>query len=67
VWDQGLSTKSLRECQARIASFAGLLADKLEEFGRAEVNVTPWCTYFGFDVMADIAFNKPFNVLRGGE
>lgn len=67
VWDQGLSIKSLREYQARITTLADLLADQLSAFGGEAVNATRWFTYFGFDVMAAVAFNTSFNMLRDGK
>lgn len=41
----------------------GRLADQLEERVGQVVNVTQWISYFSFDTMGELAFNKSFGML----
>jgi cytochrome P450 len=68
VWDQGFSIKALPGYNSRIAS---AIADLLEIIDREcdkPINITEWFSYFTFDIVEDLGFNKKTGVLRkGGE
>ncbi|KAL9127724.1 MAG: hypothetical protein Q9217_003454 [Psora testacea] len=67
VWSQSFSDKALRGYESRIAEYNQALMDRLGEHGGHPVNAAKWFSYYGYDVMGCLAFNKDFGMLRSGE
>jgi hypothetical protein len=40
---------------------------QISAFGGKPIDVTAWMGFFGFDVMGDLAFGKPFDMLESGK
>ncbi|KAI1200960.1 putative cytochrome P450 oxidoreductase [Nemania serpens] len=67
VWDQGFTTKALLAYDSRITKAVNQLLHVLEERRNEPINITDWFTFFVFDVMEDLAFNKSANMLVDGK
>lgn len=67
VWDRAFSSKSLRDYEPRVAKYTSQLLAQLEARIGTPVNMTNWISFYGFDVMGDLAFGKSFDMLRSGE
>ncbi|KAH6605547.1 Cytochrome P450 [Trichoderma cornu-damae] len=67
VWDQGFSTKALLGYDYRVTQAINDFLRVLDRDHKQPINVTKWFSFFGFDVMEDLAFNKASNLLRDGE
>lgn len=67
VWSPAFSDKALRGYETRIAPYAETLARQLAAFSGKSVNVAEWFNFYSFDVMADLAFGNPLDMLSKGE
>ncbi|KAI8952903.1 putative cytochrome P450 oxidoreductase [Xylaria longipes] len=67
VWDQGFSTKALLGYDCRITKAINQLLPAIEEHRGRPIDITQWFTFFVFDVMEDLAFNKSSNMLADGK
>ena len=66
AWDRGFSTKALRNYEPRVASFTAEFEHRIVSFEVKAVNISAWSNYFSFDVTGDLAYSKPFDMLRTG-
>jgi cytochrome P450 len=66
AWDQGFSTKALRNYESRIDGFAASFEQQMDAFAGKPMNISDWSNYFSFDVVGDLAYGKPFDMLREG-
>jgi len=55
---------ALCEYEDRIARYAQELYLDISECTGVSMNMTSWARYFSFDVMGDLAFGRPFNMMR---
>lgn len=67
IWAPAFSDKALRGYQARIEKFNDMLLQKLENASGQPVNATKWFSLYSFDVMGDLGFGEPFDMLESGE
>ena len=67
IWDMGFSQKALDVYEPRVLHYATQLSTAFNAFGSKPVNATAWFSYFGFDVMSELTFGKPMNMLRDGK
>ncbi|KAI0534986.1 putative cytochrome P450 oxidoreductase [Xylaria digitata] len=67
VWDQGFSTKALLGYDPRITKAINQLLNVIEEQRGRPIDITQWISFFVFDVMEDLAFNKSSNMLTDGK
>ncbi|OQE44781.1 hypothetical protein PENCOP_c002G03928 [Penicillium coprophilum] len=67
VWDQGFSTRALRDYEPRVFRYTEQLVQVLEREVGNQINIAQWFNYYSFDVMGDLAFGKSFNMLIDGK
>ncbi|OKP14021.1 Tryprostatin B 6-hydroxylase [Penicillium subrubescens] len=67
VWDQGFSSRALRDYEPRVSHYTGQLIDAIEKQLGSSVDISRWFNYYSFDVMGDLAFGKSFNMLIDGK
>jgi cytochrome P450 len=67
VWEPGFSIKSLRNYERRILKYGAKLIEQISSFGGQPINATQWVSFFGFDLMGDLAFGRPFDMLESGK
>ncbi|KAI0506267.1 cytochrome P450 monooxygenase-like protein [Xylaria bambusicola] len=66
VWDQGFSTKALLGYDPRITIAISQLLNVINKQRSKPIDITKWFTFFTFDIMESLAFNKSSNMLAGG-
>ncbi|KAI1104955.1 cytochrome p450 monooxygenase [Jackrogersella minutella] len=66
VWDRGFSAKSLRDYEPRVARYTEMLLNQMEARVGTPINMTGWISFYGFDVMGDLAFGQSFDMLKTG-
>lgn len=57
---------ALRDYEPRVARYTDQLLAQLEKTKGNSIDMTTWFNFYSFDVMGDMAFGKPFNMLRDG-
>lgn len=57
---------ALRDYEPRVAKYTDQLLARLEKTKGTSIDMTTWFNFYTFDVMGDMAFGKPFNMLRDG-
>ncbi|KAL2838069.1 cytochrome P450 monooxygenase [Aspergillus pseudodeflectus] len=67
VWDQGFSSKALRDYEPRVTLYTNQLIEAIGKNVGNPMNMAKWFNYYSFDVMGDLAFGKPFNMLIDGK
>ncbi len=67
LWDMAFSQKALSEYEPRVLHYAEELVASLAAFDGRPANATAWFSYFAFDIMSEITFGKPLNMLRDGK
>ncbi|KAK5632141.1 hypothetical protein RRF57_007855 [Xylaria bambusicola] len=74
VWDQGFSTRGVSSLNLallgydpRITTAISQLLNAIDKQRSKPIDVTKWFTFFTFDIMESLAFNKSSNMLAGGE
>ncbi|OAL56028.1 cytochrome P450 [Pyrenochaeta sp. DS3sAY3a] len=67
IWDRGFSSKALKSYEERIQTYTLQLLHAITERKGSSMNMTDWFSFYSFDVMADLAFGKSFNMLLTGE
>ncbi|KAK2808753.1 hypothetical protein FQN50_004425 [Emmonsiellopsis sp. PD_5] len=58
---------ALRDYEPRVAKYTDDLAKQIKRFSGGPVNASKWFNYYSFDVMGDLAFAEPFNMLKDGK
>ncbi|RAQ58915.1 cytochrome P450 oxidoreductase [Aspergillus flavus] len=67
VWDQGFSSKALRDYEPRVSHYAKQLLEAVRKNVGKPMDMAKWFNYYSFDVMGDLSFGKSFNMLAGGQ
>ncbi|KAL3462033.1 cytochrome P450 monooxygenase [Aspergillus heterothallicus] len=67
VWDQGFSSRALRDYEPRVSHYTDQLIDAIERNLGSTMDVSKWFNYYSFDVMGDLAFGESFNMLVDGK
>ncbi|KAJ0418348.1 cytochrome P450 [Aspergillus carlsbadensis] len=67
VWDQGFSSKALRDYEPRVSYYTTQLIDAISKNVGKPMNIAKWFNYYSFDVMGDLSFGKSFNMLIDGK
>ncbi|KAL3442746.1 cytochrome P450 monooxygenase [Aspergillus insuetus] len=67
VWDQGFSSRALRDYEPRVSHYTNQLIDAIGKNVGRPMNMAKWFNYYSFDVMGDMAFGKPFDMLIDGK
>ena len=67
IWAPAFSDKALRGYEGRIKEYNDLLIDKFDELAGKPINVSKWFNLYSFDVMGDLGFGEPFDMLKSGE
>ena len=67
VWAPAFSDKALRGYEGRIKVYNDLLIEKIGEQSGKPVNASKWFNLYSFDVMGDLGFGEPFDMLKSGE
>ncbi|EGD94147.1 hypothetical protein TESG_01671 [Trichophyton tonsurans CBS 112818] len=66
TWDRGFSPKALSEYEPRVYQHCLDLVKQLSRLAGTPVDIGKWFKYFGFDVMGDLSFGRPFDMLTTG-
>ncbi|EDN08321.1 predicted protein [Histoplasma mississippiense (nom. inval.)] len=69
IWDRGLGIKALTTYEPKILGHCADLINQLIARSRngKPIEIGPWMNYFGFDVIGDVAFSKPFDMVKDGK
>ncbi|KAE8375424.1 cytochrome P450 [Aspergillus bertholletiae] len=67
VWDQAFSSKALRDYEPRVSSYIVQLLEAVRKNVGNPMDMAKWFNYYSFDVMGDLSFGKPFDMLVGGQ
>ncbi|KAJ5356144.1 Cytochrome P450 [Penicillium concentricum] len=67
AWDQGFSTRALRDYEPRVSYYTEQLIQVIEREVGNQINMAQWFNYYSFDVMGDLSFGKSFNMLIDGK
>jgi tryprostatin B 6-hydroxylase len=69
VWSPAFSDKALRAYAQRTGVYDDQLITRINAASHLEepMNVSKWFNYYSFDVMGDLAFGKPFDMLKNNE
>ena len=67
VWDRGFSTKALRSYEHRVKGYADVLLAEIRGSQGKPMNMAKWFNYYSFDVMGDLTFGRPFDMLKTGK
>ncbi|KAL2173995.1 cytochrome P450 monooxygenase-like protein [Thermothelomyces heterothallicus CBS 202.75] len=67
VWDQGFTTKAIQGYDPRITKAINQLLRAIDRHKGQPLDVSKWFSFFVFDVMEDLAFNKSSNMLENGQ
>lgn len=57
---------ALHGYEERVTRYANELVEQISSRPGQPVNVSTWFNYYSFDVMGDLAFGKPFDMLKSG-
>lgn len=57
---------ALRGYEERLTRYANELIEQISSRPGQPMNVSTWFNYYSFDVMGDLAFGKPFDMLKSG-
>ncbi|OAP58405.1 hypothetical protein AYL99_07495 [Fonsecaea erecta] len=63
-WDKGLAIKAITSYEPRLVRIIDVLKAKFDAYAGKEIDVGAFIDYFGFDAMADLAFNETFSFLE---
>ncbi|KAL2809999.1 cytochrome P450 [Aspergillus granulosus] len=58
---------ALRDYEPRVSHYTGQLIDAISKNVGRPMNMAKWFNYYSFDVMGDLSFGKPFNMLIDGK
>jgi hypothetical protein len=58
---------ALEAYEPRVVGFANDLVEQVKSFSGKPLNASLWFNYYSFDVMGQLAFGKPFDMLKNGE
>ncbi|GAB1192901.1 hypothetical protein APSETT444_002100 [Aspergillus pseudonomiae] len=67
VWDQGFSSRALRDYEPRVSHYAEQLLEAIRKHVGKPMDMAKWFNYYSFDVMGDLSFGKSFDMLVGGQ
>lgn len=67
VWDQGFSTRALRDFEDRELRITKLLVDQIGKRSGETMNASHWFNFYSFDVMGELAFGESFGMVEKGE
>ncbi|OQV00819.1 hypothetical protein CLAIMM_06267 [Cladophialophora immunda] len=63
-WDKGLAIKAITSYEPRLVRIINVLKSKFDTYAEKEIDVGAFIDFFGFDAMADLAFNETFSFLE---
>ncbi|CAG8013031.1 unnamed protein product [Penicillium salamii] len=63
IWDQSFNTKSLDAYEPLVTKCAQQLIDVIDQRLDKSIEMSTWVRYYAFEVMANLAFGKPFSML----
>jgi Cytochrome P450 len=64
IWSPAFSDKALRNYAQRTKIYDDQLLSRIDASCSSPMNVSKWFNYYSFDVMGDLAFGKPFDMLK---
>lgn len=67
IWAPAFSDKALRGYESRIKVYNDLLINKIGNLSGKPINASKWFNLYSFDVMGDLGFGEPFDMLESGE
>ncbi|CAG8976987.1 hypothetical protein HYALB_00009781 [Hymenoscyphus albidus] len=67
VWDRAFSAKSLRGYEGRMLKYADQLIEQFRSHKGKAINAADWFAFYSFDIMGDMAFGAPYDMLLDGK
>jgi tryprostatin B 6-hydroxylase len=69
IWSPAFSDKALQGYSRRIESYDDQLIARIDAAATSgeSMNMSKWFHYYSFDAMGDLAFGKPFDMLKNDE
>jgi len=69
VWSPAFGDKALQGYAKRTRTYDDQLVSRIESAAASgePMNMSKWFNYYSFDVMGDLAFGKPFDMLKNDE
>ncbi|OJD10365.1 hypothetical protein AJ78_08596 [Emergomyces pasteurianus Ep9510] len=69
IWDHGLGIKALMSYKPKILGHCADLLNQLNVKAQdgKPIAIASWMSYFSFDVIGDVAFSRPFNMIKDGK
>ncbi|KAL7907218.1 cytochrome P450 [Trichoderma velutinum] len=64
VWSQAFSDRALRGYEQRMREYRNVLFDRIIAADGQPIDMAKWFRFYSFDTMGDLAFGKPFNMLK---
>ncbi|KAH7141644.1 cytochrome P450 67 [Dactylonectria macrodidyma] len=64
TWDQGFSSKALRDYEPRVIHYTNQLMTQIEMMKGKPMNVAEEFNLYSFDIMGNLAFGKDFNMVK---
>lgn len=58
---------ALKEYEPRVVEMTDLLVKQFRERVGTDVDIVAWSNYYGFDVMGEVGFGKPWGMLESGK
>lgn len=62
-----LTWAALHEYEPRVEQYTAALIAQIRRFSGQPINAAQWFNYYSFDVMGDLAFGRPFDMLENGQ
>ena len=59
--------QALRDYESRVTKYTEQLVSGIRQRAGQVINASDWFLYYGFDVMGDLAFGQPFEMLVNGK
>lgn len=64
VWSQAFGDQALKGYEQRMQKYRDMLFDRIAASDGQPMNITKWFGFYSFDVMGDLAFGQPFDMLK---
>nr|A0A068AA78.1 RecName: Full=Cytochrome P450 monooxygenase orf5; AltName: Full=Brefeldin A biosynthesis cluster protein orf5 [Penicillium brefeldianum]AIA58897.1 putative cytochrome P450 [Penicillium brefeldianum] len=64
AWDRGFSTTALHTYEPMVQELTEELMTIIDELSENPINITEWVDKYAFEVMGQLTFGKPFNMLK---
>ncbi|CAG8952495.1 hypothetical protein HYFRA_00001242 [Hymenoscyphus fraxineus] len=67
IWDRAFNSKALRGYEGRMLKYADQLMEQFRSHKGKPINAADWFAFYSFDIMGDMAFGAPYDMLLDGK